>query len=518
MYSSYVRISGISFSNNADHSEDGVNINQETRHQKVNSNGSATVSESKLLNGLKARENIVIKNKSEIQGETESTTGGITAEDTTFQDVKAREKIKMTNCKARDVTVSMDGLIADNTQFHRITTREKINMTNCKAEDVTVSMDGCRAENSSINYLNVREKAVLTNCIVSNYVKVRMDGLNWNNDISYKDQFQCETIEAREKIDLTNVCVSSVKSFMDKVIGINCILKVVEAREGVELIDTSAQMVEVSMGTLQVISQNAKIVLEPYQSLKAREDIWLANIEAISVTSEMGSITAQNCILGSVKGNQTLGIQKSIVKQSINLNIDPSKSCKLLLNDTIVNGDLIIDACNGGSIDISTSSIGIKIGHVSVADVSIQTGGTYNSISDIPSKVKSMVLMTAKEGQKVIVGNLECVIKNGALELPQKTPLTLEKLQEQISLIIGPKATCARLEFNGGVYRITKGKVEIIQAPPGLVMPSRLGFPPTTQSLQPVTIEIVGGKINGKVIFKNCQGTVKLLDGAIVEG
>jgi hypothetical protein len=484
MFVSHVYNSAVSIGDNASNGKDDITLSQETRNQRVDSKGDATISQSTLLKGLKAREAIIVKNDTKIQGDTESIMGGITANDSIFQDIRSREKIKMNNCTV---------------------------------EDVSVSMDGCSATNSTIRNLEVREKAQLENCIVSNRIKVSMTDLTWDNDISYKEKFQCKSIEARGAITLKNISANFVKSSMDKVITTNCKLEDVEARNEATLIDTSAQKVEVSMGPLQVTAQSQ--MLTPYQNLKARENIVLSNIEAFNVRSDMGTILAEKCVLGSIEGNQSIKIQQSIVNQSITLKVNSSQPCRLLLEGSIIKGNIIIEACiNEGSTFISSERVSTKIsiGRFSVSDVAINTGGNYHSISDIPSNIKSMALMSAKENQKVAVGNLECVVKNGTLELAQQKPLTFEELKKQIGRAIGFGATCSHLEFNGGIYKVTNGNIEIIQAPPGLVMNSELETS-TTNLMPNVSVEISGGKVEGKVIFKNCQGKVKLLDHAVVE-
>ncbi len=75
MFGSHVNISRISIGGNT-RGEDDVTINKETRDQRVDARGSATISESSLLKGVKARDSIIVKNNTKIHGDNESSMGG----------------------------------------------------------------------------------------------------------------------------------------------------------------------------------------------------------------------------------------------------------------------------------------------------------------------------------------------------------------------------------------------------------------------------------------------------------
>jgi hypothetical protein len=373
-------------------------IPNQTRPNEAKTNNSvAQISKRILVNEISSYYEIVVKPKSIITGLTKSFFRGIVASESTLEDMEASFNIELTNCKAKNVKTDSGEFIGKDSTVQDIIAHSGATLTKCSARSVNVKHGDCEVVDSQIE----------------------------------------TTLDAEGSIDLKRMKteLQSVISTQGKISLKQCKkISKVAAQKGAILEDTEADEVDVLKGPLKVTSLKVK---NHYNSLKAFENIDVTNISASEVKSSKGAIKALMCKFDNLAAFQTIAILKSTVSKNIILTFNPSEQCKLLLANSIIEGDLIIDAI------------------------------------DTEQQTKDMAEATSRITKSVYEKSQSTVVKTLAIE-----SATLAE------------AICS-----------DKTSAELL----------------TQEKLLPqVSIEIEGGTINGKVIFKNCEGTYELTEGAQV--
>ena len=90
--------------------------------------------------------------------------------------------------------------------------------------------------------------------------------------------------------------------------AIKCLLNEVNARDGMTLINTPANVCEVSQGNISITTQERFV----YQTIKVRDNISIENIEVINpIESQRGTFTANLCKLPAIKAREQINLNNT---------------------------------------------------------------------------------------------------------------------------------------------------------------------------------------------------------------
>lgn len=334
-------------------------------------------------------------------------------------------------------------------------------------------------------------------------------------------------IKAKEDIivNMGSVIHAKTQSKQGGLMAEDSTLSEVRVKKQTELTNTTAKTVQVKEGSLTVRYRKQE-VLPNFELLKAKLGIEMTNIAANEVISKEGKILAKHCRFEKISSSQNIELIDTQVIGSLYIEIDPKKECRLILNDSTIEGDIIISPTLAGKSNrtINTpmiahnihnapkGSIGFTktliIGNVvPLGGVQINLSKDYKLFKDIPEWELEFFKMCCKEGEPIKLGKFDCILSNGKFsEVTENKPVESEKdepeyctwqqLKQEIQATFGPGTYTKRLEYKGGIFKVVNGVPTIIQAPPGM------------KNLE-VRIFIQGGNIKGRVIFKDCEGKVE---------
>lgn len=288
--------------------------------------------------------------------------------------------------------------------------------------------------------------------------------------------------------------------------------------------NTTAKTVNVKEGSLTIQFRDQD-TLPNFESLKAKLGIDLTNIAANEVVSSEGKVSATHCRFENISSSQDVELKDTHMIGSLHIEIDPKKECRLILNGSTIEGDIVINARVAAEV-INTpmvahdvqNALGGLIGSAKTLTVESQVprgavqinlpGCFHNckNFAEIPEWAFMFFTSSLKEGQRIKIDKFDCIFKDGKVsEVEKKQPVksenseqkhTWQQLKQEIQSLFGPGTYTKRLDYKSGIFRIVNGVPSIIQAPLGM------------EHVEARVI-IQGGNINGGVIFKGCEGKVE---------
>lgn len=431
--------------------------------------------------------------------------------DTFFEgDVETRSNIKLTNCAARKVYSTQGSVEAQNSRFNEVESRNNIFLTNAVASrvyssqgEITWRNNSCSTLSSSIESRN----SIDLNNVSAREVKSNQGSISWKNDSL---TYHSGTVESRNNIVLNNVSADSVLSNQggiqwsntkksDQPVrkiearnhivlrGVNCVgqtesnqgevqvfdsnLNSVAARNGITIENTVLKTIRSFQGTFQAINSTTEM-------MEARNNITLINTTGQSCVSNQGSVT--------IVSDKKLTYQQIEARNQVVIsNIDvthfvkctqgeiratncqlPNIACRenfALIQSRILNAEVSVGNKKKAVIELDTGTIDGDI----IIDYSKMIGSQGNYVSSMSSE-----------------GDLFSFAGN----------ITSEFLRSK-KFLEGSKG-----EINGIPHIYTNGEFKPVN-------------PTAVNEKDWVEVEIKGsGIFKGKVIFKNCEGEVKISD------
>lgn len=409
----------------------------------------------------------------------------------------------------------------DSTFEGNVDAREDITFTNVVAlRAINSSMGSIEAENSNLNFVKVRDGAELSNTTASN-IRVSMGKLTWTND--KRSEIPAENIEARDGIKLTNVsCQGTAKCSMGEIKAKNASLAQVLARDGVQLIDSSAQTVKVDMGVLTVENENLG---SSFQQLLARDGIQLQNIEVSgAVTCKMGKIKAENCHLNTVSSRDGIALFNS-----------SANSCQVEMGNLLVLAkEKLVYQILSAHDDISLENIEVKnsvkskFGTFNATNCTLPEIQALEQIKLVGTFCNSATLMVPKDKKGIII------LENSIIE----GDLVIEVIENSGSGIVNcniggggmsVKQRGSSFEISVGdlsylkCISVRKGSTGLVNGIPYKYVNSEfIPLSSANSESKPsnkIEIEIKGnGTIKGNVIFREYKGKVTLSGEAKING
>ncbi len=318
-------------------------------------------------------------------------------------------------------------------------------------------------------------------------------------------------IEARDGMILAQVIsLQEVKCSMGTIEADHSQLEKVKARDGVKLTETSAKHVEVSMGELTWKNSQTKV---PASSISARDGMHLKGIHCEGdTTCSIGEIKAQNSIFNNISARDGMNLTECRAQEAeVKMGLLDAKNChfnSVSARDgmTLVNSPA--ESCNvsQGSLKITAQGPALSYEQISARDgISLTNVEVKRSVESplghlcakdcrlpaIVAQQKIELIQTTADSACIHVSGSGTVILNDSTI---EGDLVIEESKSQ-SLIINSGFFSTAIYINGQLYN------------PNQASPQKK-----------LEVEIRGGTIKGNVIFSNCQGSVKLLNGAQVAG
>lgn len=367
-------------------------ITNQIRRDDYRTNGKLRAKDSTFEGSVDARDGITFTNVIALRA-INSSMGSIEAENSKLNSVKARDGAELSNTTASNIQVPMGKLIWTNDKLSEIPVenveaRDGIKLTNVSCHGTAKCPKGeIKAKNASLNQVLARDGVQLIDSSAQT-VKVDMGVLtveNTNPDSIFQQ------LIARDGIQLQNIKVSGgVTCGMGKIKTENCQLNTVSSRDGIALFNSSANSCQVEMGNL-FISAKERLV---YQQLSARDDICFENIEVINpVKSKFGTFNATNCTLPEIQASEQIKLVNTFCN-SATLMVPRDKKGVIILEDSVIEGDLVIEVAEGSSSGIINCRSRNSGGGMSV----IQTGSSFQiSVGDL-SQLKFMSVNNGSTG------------------------------------------------------------------------------------------------------------------------
>ncbi len=404
----------------------------------------------------------------------------------------------------------------DQTLEKKIRTNAQAKITNCTLLKGIVANDDVIIRNSFVKHKTV----------------------SINNKI-YADFSNLHHVIAQQGANLNECSVKKIEVIHGLFEAVNCQLGRVKSKEGCKIQSSLIKTVKAREGKV-VWNNNVfpDLCTVPCSKISARDGIFLHQVFANRVMSFKSSIQADGCILdrirangevnlqktqiNSVKAVQSVFIENSSIQRSLTLKVDPFKPCKLVLNNTTIYQDIKIelteavkdttffqDIPNSGlkAKDVRGGLFGgcqnLNIGNITDCNV-MNTRQNFKSFEEIPKYFLNK-FSYYQEGEEIKIDHVNCVMKNGKLQLKgaSATYLTQDQLYHKIFKILGGSYSVASLEYQGGEFQIINGVIYMIKSPP-VVTPA-------------INLNIIGGTIKGQIQFKNCEGNYILEQDAVVE-
>lgn len=428
--------------------EDDGRISNQVRRDDYRTNGKLKAKGSTFEGNVDARDGITFTNVVALRA-INSPMGSIEAENSKLNSVKARDGAELSDTTASNIQVPMGKLIWTNDKLseipaENIDARDGIKLTNVSCQGtIKCSMGEIKAKNASLNQVLGRDGVQLIDSSAQT-VKVDMGVLTVEN-ANPGSTFQ--QLIARDGIQLQNIEVcGSVTCNMGKIKAQNCQLNTVSSRDGIALFNSTAKSCQVAMGNL-FISAKERLV---YQQLSARDDIFLENIEAKnSVKSKLGTFNAINCVLPEIHAAEQIKLVCTLCN-SATLMVPKDKKGVIILEDSIIEGDLVIEVIeNSGSGIINCSS---RISGGSGMSVT-QRGSSFQiSVGDL----SYLKFMSVNNGSTGVVNGMPYKYVNREF-IPLSSANSESKPSNEIEIEIRGNGT-----IKGNVsFRDCKGKVTL---------------------------------------------------------
>lgn len=315
----------------------------------------------------------------------------------------------------------------------------------------------------------------------------------------------------------------------------------VKARDGINLFDTSASHIEVSLGSLSWI--NNKMIQYSAQSIEACDGILLKGVSCLGkTTSPMGKIKAENCILEGVIAREEIHLINSVAKivkvRMGNLKIKHYDLEKASFKKLFASKEIALQTvtvakkviCSMGKIKarncklhhlkardgislINTSATSCQVDMGQLSIIATETPFSYQSIDardDIGIRnIKVEQLLKSHYGE---IHAMKCILS--AVEVYY----SIEMLESTASSVL------LKAHYGKGFCTFTDSIIEgdLIVKENAIQSRSIFGKRSTSasslQETNEIKLVIKGGIIKGNIIFRGCKGKVTLLEGAEVKG
>lgn len=545
----HISCSGTTFQSSVEARDDidflSVNVAGRTR----SSTGSVTASKSQL-NSVEARDNITF-NSVVVLDSAKSNTGNVTALESQLNSVEARDKVALTDSFANKVICSVGRIVWQNKkregEASLISARDSIELMNIISQRVVSSTDKISATNCLLGQVESRDGARLTNCGARSIV-VSVGPVNFTN--SEKDLKQItESISARDQVTLEGIVVSGhVKSSTEQVKAVNCRLNSVEARDAIHLTDCIAD--QLASSTSEVIYANGEqLAKESVAKISARDKVRLTGINVRGlVESSTESVRAERCQLADVTARDDIDLLNSSAR-SCN-----SSSGRVIITcsegqQRAVGTVVARDAVTLKNTRI-TGLVQSKVASVKATDCILDLTEASTEVSMVKSTAKKVVLWVEKNVQGRIVLDRskiqgDIVIKKkqvssnfsslsgrriiGGIHLSLTTSGLILQISNDIFQITCDDLSdaCRRIgamgyaehftgktltgTVNGEKYTCVNG----VFAP---VIPEPVKERDAKAEAETLNITIVGGEVEGNILFEGMAGKVTLESGAVVKG
>ncbi len=316
-------------------------------------------------------------------------------------------------------------------------------------------------------------------------------------------------IEARDGMILNQVIsLKEVKCSMGTIEAEYSQLEKVKARDGAELTETDAKHVEVSMGKLTWTNSQTKV---PASSISARDGMHLKGVHCEGdTTCSMGKIKAQNSIFNNITSRDGMHLTECQAQEAtVEMGSLEAKNCQFVATnarDGMTLVDSPAESCNVsmGSLKITAQGPSLTYKQISGRDgvslTNIQATDSVESVlGNLYAKDCRLSSILASQQIELVRTTAESaclhVSKSGTVILNVSTIEGDLVIEESKNIIINSGFISGTIYINGQPYN-----------------------PNQSTSTKTLEIKIYGGTIKGNIIFRNCQGSVKLLDGAQVAG
>ncbi len=418
-------------------------INDQVRKDDYRTSSDLSARNSTFEGRVEARDGINFTQVTVLR-DVRSSMGSLDASKSRLREVEVRDGARLVDTFASRVSVSMGRVVWTNIEtgspVEEIRARDGIRLkgVHCSGT-VECSMGEITAERVLLSRVRARDGMVLVQSVAQE-AEVSMGGLDIQHD--NPDVAVFHRVAARDRMHLQGITVvDDVGCSMGKIKTENCRLNRVHARDGMILMNSPANHCDVSMGSLSVLGRGDKII---YQQLDAREDITLESAEVKrSVKSAFGKLIATDCTLAHVEVCKQATLTRTTAGL-VSLKIPESERGVVTLQDSTIEGDLVVEVVKGGGV-ISFGGSGTSFGGMAISI----TGSTFNiSVGDM--SLLSMCAFGISEGSTGIVNGKPYRYEGGRFISMTPTVSASETPSKVVVEIRGNGIIKGSVVFSGG--------------------------------------------------------------------